>query len=82
MRLLFSLLLLAPLCAHAQKVLRVQSTALGETRVVHPGEGSTLTMNTNSAMVVIFAPPQREVYLLRGEASFSIARDSARPSSR
>ena len=55
------------------------STGIGETRVVHPGEGSTLTMNTNSAMVVIFAPPQREVYLLRGEASFSISRDSARP---
>ena len=36
MRLLFSVMaLLAPLCAHAQKVLRVPSAALGETRVVH-----------------------------------------------
>jgi transmembrane sensor len=54
-------------------------TGIGETRVVHPGDGSTITMNTNSAMVVIFSPPARDVYLLRGEASFSIARDSNRP---
>jgi transmembrane sensor len=54
-------------------------TGVGETRVVHPGDGSTLTMNTNSAMVVIFSPPARDVYLLRGEASFSITRDATRP---
>jgi transmembrane sensor len=55
------------------------ATGVGETRVVHPGDGSTITMNTNSAMVVIYAPPARDVYLLRGEAMFSIARDSTRP---
>src|SRR5262249_28499141 len=54
-------------------------TGVGETRVIHPGDGSTITMNTNSAMVVIYAPPAREAYLLRGEASFSVARDPARP---
>jgi transmembrane sensor len=54
-------------------------TGVGETRVIHPGDGSTITMNTNSALVVIYAPPAREVYLLRGEASFSVARDSSRP---
>jgi transmembrane sensor len=54
-------------------------TGIGETRVVHPGDGSTMTMNTNSAMVVIYSPPARDVYLLRGKASFSIARDAARP---
>jgi transmembrane sensor len=54
-------------------------TGVGETRVIHPGDGSTITMNTNSAMVVIYAPPAREVYLLRGEASFSVSRDPARP---
>jgi transmembrane sensor len=55
------------------------TTGVGETRVVHPGDGSTITMNTNSAMVVIYAPPARDVYLLRGEAMFSVARDSTRP---
>jgi transmembrane sensor len=55
------------------------ATAVGETRVVHPGDGSTITMNTNSAMVVIYAPPARDVYLLRGEAMFSVARDTKRP---
>lgn len=54
-------------------------TGVGETRVIHPGDGSTITMNTNSAMVMIYAPPAREVYLLRGEASFSVARDPSRP---
>jgi transmembrane sensor len=46
---------------------------------VHPGDGSTITMNTNSAMVLIYAPPARDVYLLRGEAMFSVARDTTRP---
>src|SRR4051812_31546961 len=55
------------------------ATGIGETRVVHPGDGSTITMNTSSAMVVIYAPPARDVYLLRGEAMFSIARDTTRP---
>jgi transmembrane sensor len=55
------------------------ATGVGETRVVHPGDGSTITMNTNSAMVVIYAPPARDVYLLRGEAMFSVARDTTRP---
>ena len=43
-------------------------TAIGETRVVHPGDGSAITMNTSSAMVVIYSPRARDVYLLRGEA--------------
>jgi transmembrane sensor len=54
-------------------------TGVGETRAVHPGDGSTITMNTNSAMVLIYSPRARDVYLLRGEASFSIQPDMSRP---
>lgn len=54
-------------------------TAVGETRVVHPGDGSSITMNTNSAMVIIYTPQTRDVYLLRGEAGVSAVPDTARP---
>jgi transmembrane sensor len=54
-------------------------TSVGETRAVHPGDGSTVTMNTSSAMVVIYTVRARDVYLLRGEATFSVARDTSRP---
>jgi transmembrane sensor len=57
----------------------VFSTSVRETRVIHPGDGSTITMNTSSAMVVIYSPRARYVYLLRGEASFEIERDLSRP---
>ena len=55
------------------------ATGIGETRVVHPGDGSSLTMNTNSAMVVIYSPRARDVYLLRGEAALSVVTDASRP---
>jgi transmembrane sensor len=54
-------------------------TGVGETRVIHPGDGSAITMNTSSSMVVIYSPRARDVYLLRGEAGFSIERDLSRP---
>ncbi len=54
-------------------------TSVGETRVVRPGDGSSIMMNTNSAMVVIYSPRARDVYLLRGEAGLSVVPDAARP---
>lgn len=54
-------------------------TGVGETRTVHPGDGSTIMMNTSSALVVIYSPPARDVYLLRGEAAVTVGRDDPRP---
>ena len=53
-------------------------TGIGEKRVTRLADGSTATLNTNSRMVVFYAPLTRDVYLSYGEASFHVARD-ARP---
>jgi transmembrane sensor len=54
-------------------------TGVGETRVTTLADGSTATLNTNSRIVVFYAPLARDVYLSYGEASFDVARDPARP---
>ncbi|MEJ0035137.1 MAG: FecR domain-containing protein [Gammaproteobacteria bacterium] len=54
-------------------------TGLGEKRVTKLADGSMATLNTNTRMVVFYAPLARDVYLSYGEASFDVARDPARP---
>ncbi|HEV7716117.1 MAG TPA: FecR domain-containing protein [Steroidobacteraceae bacterium] len=66
----------------AQKVAVVNDfyfTAVGESRTLSLGDGSTITLNTNSAIAVIFSARSRDVYLKRGEANFEVAQDNARP---
>jgi transmembrane sensor len=55
------------------------STEVGETRAVTLRDGSVITLNTNSLISVIYTPHERDVYLVRGEANFEVARDLARP---
>ncbi len=60
---------------------------LTETVVTHVGgqntlklpDGSTLQMNTATAVEVHFGATERRVRLLRGEAHFTVAKDRARP---
>jgi transmembrane sensor len=54
-------------------------TGVGEKRVTKLADGSTATLNTNSRIVVFYAPLARDVYLSYGEATFDVARDPARP---
>jgi transmembrane sensor len=42
-------------------------------------DGSLLTLNTDTVLDVELAPASRDLYMRRGEAHFSVARDSARP---
>lgn len=55
------------------------STRLGETRVVPLADGSVITLNTASRVMVSFTGERRRVELVEGEALFDVAKDPARP---
>jgi transmembrane sensor len=54
-------------------------TAVGETRVAKLADGSTVTLNTRTRIVIFYSPTSRDVYLQYGEARFDVARENARP---
>ncbi|MEP7243564.1 MAG: FecR domain-containing protein [Gammaproteobacteria bacterium] len=54
-------------------------TTVGETRTVKLGDGTWLTLNTNSAVSVLYSPRSRDVFLAWGEASFRVPPDESRP---
>lgn len=54
-------------------------TGVGETRTVALDDGSTVELNTRSAIRTHYRPDAREVRLLDGEAFFDVARDEQRP---
>ena len=55
------------------------STARGEVREIALEDGSRLMLNSDSVVQIRFDGDQRRVILRRGEASFDVAHDSARP---
>lgn len=55
------------------------STRLGEVRVTPLADGSVMTLNTASRVVVSLSETRRSVRLLEGEALFDVAKDAARP---
>ena len=54
-------------------------TGVGERRVVTLEDGTSLHLNTDTAVNVTFSEEGRDLHLLKGEASFTVARDSVRP---
>jgi transmembrane sensor len=55
------------------------TTAVGALQRVTLPDGSTLTLNTDSAVQVDMGSTERQVRLQRGEAFFEVARDASRP---
>jgi len=55
------------------------STGKGETKVVALKDGSVVTLNTDSEMLVRYTDELRSVELIRGEALFDVAKNRARP---
>lgn len=53
-------------------------TAVGQQAQIVLQDGSQLMLNTDTALNVVFSPQRREVYLLKGEAAFTVAPDSTR----
>ena len=54
------------------------ATGVGEHRLVALADGSTVLLNTDSAIAIDYGA-QRKIRLLRGEAAFTVAPDPARP---
>jgi transmembrane sensor len=54
-------------------------TGVGERRVVTLEDGSSLHLNTDTAINVAFSASRRDLHLLKGEASFTVALDPVRP---
>jgi len=54
-------------------------TATGERRDVTLDDGSTVQLNTASAITIDYRGDQRVIHLLKGEAAFTVAADRARP---
>lgn len=54
-------------------------TDIGEQRVVHLADGSSVMLNTNSALKVVYTHSQRDLILERGEAFFTVAKNPERP---
>lgn len=54
-------------------------TAVGEQRTVRLPDHSSMTLNTNTAIVAELEGPTRRIRLLKGEALFHVSRDPDRP---
>jgi len=54
-------------------------TAVGEQKTIALPDGSTIQLNTDGVLVVDYVKNARNVRLTKGEAYFSVARDSDRP---
>ncbi|WP_444921128.1 FecR family protein [Microbulbifer sp. CnH-101-G] len=58
---------------------QIYTTQLGEIRTVSLADGSEIKLNSNSELRVNFSRKERQTQLLRGEAFFDVARQTARP---
>ena len=54
-------------------------TQIGEMRVIPLSDGSVVSLNTNSEIVVRYSKSQRNIELVRGEALFDVAKNKERP---
>jgi transmembrane sensor len=54
-------------------------TQLGEIRRVPLGDGSVMTINSDTELKVHLAKHMRQIELAQGEAWFEVAKDAARP---
>ncbi|GFE79649.1 hypothetical protein GCM10011487_16490 [Steroidobacter agaridevorans] len=55
------------------------STSTGEQRAIELPDGSAIAINAESTVRVAFSNSSRDVYLDRGQAMFTVAKDPARP---
>lgn len=54
-------------------------TAIGEQRIERLDDGSVLTLNTDSELLVDYSGDNRIIHLSRGEVNFDVAKDPHRP---
>ncbi len=58
---------------------RRYATEIGEMRVISLSDGSVVSLNTNSEILVDYTPSRRAIELISGEALFDVAKSRARP---
>ena len=71
--------LLMPSTAEKQNPEMAYQTAVGEQRKIFLVDGSTLILNTDSQVQVIYSDKQRLLLLNRGEIHIDVAHDTSRP---
>lgn len=54
-------------------------TAIGEQSTIRLPDGSSVVLNTNSALEVVYTGAARNIFLTRGEAFFTVTPDTKRP---
>lgn len=57
----------------------LHETAVGEQRTVSLPDGSSVVLNTNSVLEVVYTDDARNLFLTRGEGFFTVTPDSSRP---
>lgn len=55
------------------------STRIGETKEIVLSDGSMVTLNTDSKILVHYSKTRRQIQLLQGEALFDVAKNKKRP---
>jgi transmembrane sensor len=55
------------------------TTQVGEQRTINLADGSSIQLNTDSLVEVLYRPGGRDLRLMKGEAFFDVAPDPARP---
>ena len=55
------------------------STRIGETKEIVLADGSMVTLNTDSKVLVHYSKTRRQIQLLQGEALFDVAKNKKRP---
>ena len=68
----------APL-ATAGQFQQQHRTAIGEQSTIRLPDGSSVVLNTNSVLEVMYTGSARNIFLARGEAFFTVTRDTERP---
>jgi transmembrane sensor len=67
------------LVAYSRWAVDVYRTGIGEERLVRLTDGSRLTLNSDTRIVVNFSRTRRHMTLTKGEAYFEVTHDPARP---
>lgn len=55
------------------------STGVGERRIVRLADGSQITLNSDSAVIVSYRHDERRIRIDHGQAFFQVAKDASRP---
>jgi transmembrane sensor len=66
-------------CEQQAPLLSSYVTQTGEQKIVSLDDGSVITLNTNSRLLIDFSEEHRRVIMERGEAFFDVAHDNSRP---